>query len=67
MVLADCEYDYAILFIWSALNYVENEMKCPISEKIVHLVLSLPMYPGLENEVIYKIAKIVNQTVFVEE
>lgn len=47
----------------NTLNYVESNTPCPISEEIVHVVLSLPLYPDLEKSIVKKIVDIVNQTV----
>jgi dTDP-4-amino-4,6-dideoxygalactose transaminase len=45
------------------LDYVKNTDSCPVSESIVHRVLSLPLYPGLEKDVVNKISKIINETI----
>lgn len=47
----------------NTLNYVESKTPCPISEEIVHRVLSLPLYPDLEESIVRKIAEIINKTV----
>jgi dTDP-4-amino-4,6-dideoxygalactose transaminase len=47
----------------NTLEYSGSKESCPISERIVHRVLSLPLYPDLEREIITKIAKIINQTI----
>ncbi|SOE19955.1 dTDP-4-amino-4,6-dideoxygalactose transaminase [Spirosomataceae bacterium TFI 002] len=46
----------------NTLDYSGSKDSCPISEDIVHRVLSLPLYPDLEKEIVIKITKIVNQT-----
>lgn len=47
----------------NSLPYLKNKQICPVSEQISASVLSLPLYYGLENEVVYKICKIINQSV----
>jgi len=46
----------------NGLPYLKSKHICPVSEKISTSVLSLPLYYGLENEQVYKICDIINQT-----
>jgi dTDP-4-amino-4,6-dideoxygalactose transaminase len=43
------------------LPYLTNKNSCPVSEDISKRVLSLPLYPELENETIEKISAIINK------
>ncbi len=47
----------------NTLNYSKSTDSCPISESIVHRVLSIPLYPELELMIVDKIAEIINQVV----
>ncbi|MBK9508258.1 MAG: DegT/DnrJ/EryC1/StrS family aminotransferase [Cytophagaceae bacterium] len=42
------------------LDFLESTQSCPISESISKRVLSLPLYPDLESEIVSKICKIIN-------
>ncbi len=44
----------------NTLEYTGNKDICPISESVVNRVLSLPFHPDLEDEIIHKIAAIIN-------
>ena len=43
----------------NTLSYVPGGQSCPVSEDITSRILCLPIYPGLEEEVIKKISEIV--------
>jgi dTDP-4-amino-4,6-dideoxygalactose transaminase len=45
----------------NTLPYVDNTQKCPIAEDISKRIACLPLYIDLEDEIINKICKIVNQ------
>jgi len=45
------------------LTFLESTQSCPVSEDISNRVLSLPLYPDLESEIISKICKIINSVV----
>jgi dTDP-4-amino-4,6-dideoxygalactose transaminase len=47
----------------NTLNYSGQHDFCPISEDLVHRVLSLPLYPGLESENVELISSIINKTI----
>lgn len=42
------------------LPYLTNSSSCPVSEDISNRVISLPLYPDIEHEIVDKIIKIVN-------
>lgn len=42
------------------LSYIEKEYHCPVSEDISNRIISLPLYPDLEEETIKKISSIIN-------
>lgn len=46
------------------LDYLDTKYDCPVSEDISPRVISLPLYPDLEEEIVLKICKIVNQTLY---
>ncbi|MCP9767642.1 DegT/DnrJ/EryC1/StrS family aminotransferase [Lacihabitans sp. LS3-19] len=45
------------------LSYIEDIDECPISESVSTRVLSLPLYPDLDPEIVAKICKIINSTI----
>lgn len=44
------------------LPYLERHDKCPVSEYLSKRILCLPIYPGLEESNVIKIAKLVNES-----
>jgi dTDP-4-amino-4,6-dideoxygalactose transaminase len=47
----------------NTLPYLEKAQSCPTSEDIAKRVLSLPLYPDLEKEIVEKIIKIINSNI----
>lgn len=44
------------------LDYVHSNDYCPVSESVVHRVLSLPLYPDLAGDDVKRISQIINKT-----
>jgi dTDP-4-amino-4,6-dideoxygalactose transaminase len=45
----------------NTLPYIKNAQKCPISEDISRRVVCLPLYSGLEEEVVNKICEVISR------
>ncbi len=45
----------------NTLSYINDAQKCPISEDITRRILCLPLYPGLEEQTVIKICKLLNK------
>lgn len=46
----------------NTLPYIENKHHCPVSEDISKRIACLPLYVGMDEKIIEKIAKIINRT-----
>jgi dTDP-4-amino-4,6-dideoxygalactose transaminase len=47
----------------NTLDYIENKVVCPISESVASRVLSLPLYPDLDHEIVKQISNLINQVI----